>query len=72
MEKEETRTNEPEYLNARQLAGKLNVSLKSIFKWTAQRRIPAVKMGYHWRYPSTEISKRLLSGQLLSPMSKGK
>ena len=64
---------EPEYLTAKQLAKKLNMSIKSITKWTAQHRIPgAVKMGYHWRYSSTEISKRLLSGQLLSPMPKGK
>jgi hypothetical protein len=62
---------EPEYLTAKQLAGKLNMSIRSIVKWTAQHRIPgAVKMGYHWRYSSTEISKRLLSGQLLSPMPK--
>ena len=64
---------ETEYLTAWQLAEKLNMSVKSIVKWTAQRRIPgAVKMGYHWRYSSTEISKRLLSGELLFPMSKGK
>jgi excisionase family DNA binding protein len=61
----------PEYLTGKQLAEKLNVSLKSICKWTAQHRIPgAVKMGYHWRYSSAEISKRLLSGQLLSPLPK--
>ena len=62
---------EPEYLTAKQLAEKLKMSIRSIVKWTAQHRIPgAVKMGYHWRYSSTEISKRLLSGQLLSPMPK--
>ena|GEM_PF-1722654 len=62
---------EPEYLTGKQLAEKLNMSIRSIVKWTAQHRIPgAVKMGYHWRYSSTEISKRLLSGQLLSPMPK--
>lgn len=64
---------ETEYLTAKQLAKKLNMSIKSIAKWTAQRRIPgAVKMGYHWRYSSAEISKRLLSGQLLSSMTKEK
>ena len=57
---------EPEYLTGRQLAEKLNMSVKFIEKQTAARRIPgAVKIGYHWRYSSTEISKRLLSGQFL-------
>jgi len=63
---------EPEYLTGKQLAKKLNVSIKSISKWTSKRQIPCVKMGYHWRYPSTDISKRLLSGQLLKPTVKGK
>ncbi|HUI91136.1 MAG TPA: helix-turn-helix domain-containing protein [Chitinivibrionales bacterium] len=68
--KEQSILPESEYLNARQLARKLNVSLKSIEKWTAQRRIPCVKIGYHWRYPVIEINKRLLSGQLVSPLEK--
>ena len=63
---------EPEYLTPRQLAGKVNVSLKAVVKWTAARRIPCVKVGYHWRYPSVEINKRLLSGHLLSPATKEK
>lgn len=63
---------EPEYLTGKQLAEKLNVSLKAVQTWTAKRRIPgAVKIGYHWRYSSTEISKRMLSGQLLLPVTKG-
>jgi hypothetical protein len=56
---------ELEYLNARQLATKLNVSIKAVTKWTAARRIPACKMGRIWRYPRIEIEKRLLSGSLL-------
>lgn len=63
---------EPEYLNAAQLARKIGVSVKAVQKWTAQRRIPSVKCGYHWRYPSVEINKRLLSGCLLSMQTKGK
>jgi excisionase family DNA binding protein len=55
---------------AGQVARKLSVSLGAVQKWTMQRRIPATKCGYHWRYPSLEINKRLLSGQLLSPMAK--
>jgi excisionase family DNA binding protein len=56
---------EAEYLTARQLAGKVNVSLKAVTKWTQARRLPACKMGRVWRYPAREIEKRLLSGSLL-------
>ena len=63
---------EPEYLTAVQVARKLSMSLGAVQKWTTQRRIPATKCGYHWRYPSNEINKRLLSGQLLLPATKGK
>jgi hypothetical protein len=56
---------EPEYLTARQLAGKVNVSLKAVVKWTQARRLPCCKMGGVWRYPRLEIEKRLLSGSLL-------
>jgi hypothetical protein len=65
-------TEEPEYLDAARLAKKLSVSVKAIQKWTGQHRIPCTKVGYRWRYPSNEINKRLLSGQLLSPMVKGR
>jgi hypothetical protein len=65
MQNEENGTNEPEYLNARQLAGKLNVSLKSVQNWTAARRLPVVKLGRINRYPKCEVEKRLLSGSLL-------
>jgi excisionase family DNA binding protein len=58
-------TGEPEYLTGKQLAGKLNVSLKAIIKWTALKRLPACKMGRIWRYPRREIEKRLLTGNLL-------
>ncbi len=63
---------EPEYLTAAQVARKLSVSVQAVHKWTWQKRIPSVKCGYHWRYPSIELNKRLLSGQLLSPETKGK
>jgi excisionase family DNA binding protein len=56
---------EPEYLDAPQLAAKLNVSLKSVINWTQARRLPFVKMGRVNRYPRNEIEKRLLSGRLL-------
>lgn len=62
---DETTAAEPEYLTPRQLAGKVNVSLKAVTKWTQARRLPACKMGRVWRYPAREIEKRLLSGSLL-------
>lgn len=65
MQTQDVATIEPEYLDARQLAGKLNVSLKSVVKWTQARRLPYVKMGRVNRYPRNEIEKRLLSGKLL-------
>ena len=58
---------EPEFYTSRQLAEKLNCSLNAIEKWTAERRLPCLKIGYHWRYPAVEINKRILSGQLLFP-----
>jgi len=70
MEIKEPAAPEPEFLTGKQLAGKLNVSLKAVIKWTAARRLPYVKMGRVNRYPRIEIEKRLLSGQLLSPMPK--
>ena len=65
MSETTTTAPEPEYLTARQLAEKVNVSLKAVVKWTAARRLPACKMGRVWRYPVREIEKRLLSGSLL-------
>jgi hypothetical protein len=57
---------EPEYLTSKQLAGKINVSLKAVVTWTAARRLPgAYKMGRVWRYQWREIEKKLLSGNLL-------
>lgn len=56
---------EPEYLDAPQLAAKLNVSLKSVINWTQARRLPVIKMGRVNRYPRIEIERRLLTGRLL-------
>jgi hypothetical protein len=57
---------EPEYLTGKQLAEKLNVSIKAVVKWTATRRLPgACKMGRVWRYQWAAIEKKMLSGNLL-------
>jgi hypothetical protein len=66
MSEQQTATAEPEYLTGRQLAAKVNVSLKAVTTWTAAHRLPgAYKMGRVWRYQWREIEKQLLSGNLL-------
>ena len=57
---------ESEFVDTPQLATMLNVSVKSIIKWRAQKRIPgAIKCGRVWRFNRIEIRKRLLSGSFL-------
>lgn len=57
---------ESDFLTAEQLATKLNVSKKSITKWTLARRLPRVKMGKATRYYRPEIEKRIKNGSLLT------
>ena len=56
---------QPEYLTAKELATKLNVSQKTVQKWRALGKLPIVKMGRLVRFPRQEIEKRLLTGCLL-------
>ncbi len=64
---------DPEYLSPKQLADKLNMSLKWVEKHTQEHRIPGqVKMGRVWRYHWIEIQKHLISGQLLLEKLKSK
>ena len=52
-----------EYYNPRELAEKLNVSLKFIRSQTQERRVPGqVKIGGMWRYSRAEIEKAMLNG----------
>lgn len=55
----------PEYLDGKQLAEKLGVSIKFISKYTGARRIPGmVRVSPKCvRYHLPTIEKRLLSGQ---------
>ena len=54
---------ESEFFSPRELARKLNMSLKWVVKQTQARRMPGqVKVGRLWRYNRFEIEKRLLSG----------
>jgi excisionase family DNA binding protein len=48
-----------------ELAALCRVSLRTIEKWTLQKRLPVVKMGRLNRFPRVEIQKRLLGGSLL-------
>ena len=60
-------TGEPEYLNGKELAAKLGVSVKFISKYTGKRRVPGmVKVSPKCvRYHLPTIEKRLLSGQTI-------
>lgn len=58
--------NRIEYYSRDDLAIKLNVSKKTIERWTQARRIPGqCKTGGTWRYRKIDVEKRLLSGNFL-------
>jgi len=60
-------TNEPEYLDCQQLAGKLNVALKTVRKWAYLRRIPGrVALGPRCvRFNRQAVERALNSGAFL-------
>lgn len=59
---------QPEYLTPEQLAEKLNVSRKTVTKWTQARRVPGqTKLGRIWRYSRFAIEKALVREQFLLP-----
>ena len=61
---------EKEYYDKTELAEMLNVSVKAIEKWGAQRRIPGrTKIGHLVRYRAVDVQKHLAAGSLL--ISKG-
>ena len=71
QKKELTEPSTPEFYTPEQLAIKLNVSKKAITKWTQERKFPGqVKVGGIWRYPSHEIEKGLLRGELFGSKKK--
>lgn len=56
-----------EYYTPPELAEKLNLALKTIRKWTYERRIPGqIKVGSLWRYRALEIEKALLRRAFLN------
>lgn len=60
-------------LTPRQLAQRLNISLKWVEKHTQERRIPGqVKVGRVWRYEWVEIEKRIVAGKILLEKAKGR
>ncbi len=56
---------EPAFYTPDELAALLRVPMRTLEKWTLQRRLPVVKVGRLNRFPRIEIQKRLLSGNLL-------
>lgn len=60
-------------LTPRELAGRLNMSLKWVEKHTQDRRIPGqVKVGRVWRYAWVEVQKRIIAGKILLEKTKGR
>ena len=60
-------TNQSDYLTPKELAAKVNMSLKWVVTHTQARRIPGqTKLGRVWRYRRAEVEKRLLSGTFLN------
>lgn len=60
-------SNESDHLlTPKELASKLNMSMKWVEKHTQSRRIPGqVKVGRVWRYDWVEVQRRMLTGQVL-------
>jgi hypothetical protein len=59
-------SNDEVLLTPRELANRLQISIKWVEKQTQNRRIPGqVKVGRVWRYSWVEIQRRMLSGQIL-------
>jgi PTS system nitrogen regulatory IIA component len=42
-------------MNVTQLAEYLNVNISTVYMWSQQGQIPAMKMGKMWRYRRSEI-----------------
>jgi excisionase family DNA binding protein len=55
-----------EFYTPEELAALLRIPLRTLEKWTQQRRLPVVKVGRLNRFPRVEIQKRLLRGNLLT------
>jgi predicted DNA-binding transcriptional regulator AlpA len=60
---------ESEYLDARQLAAKLGVAVKTVRKWAYLRRIPgAVRFGGRCvRFRAVEVERALSTGSFFLP-----
>ncbi len=64
----ETTISLPAYYHPRELSIMLNVSIKTITKWTQARRVPGqIKCGGLWRYDRDAVDRARRSGVLLLP-----
>jgi predicted site-specific integrase-resolvase len=55
-----------EFLSAKELAKKLNKSVRTVEKWTQDRRVPGqVKCGGRWIYRIVDVERALLRGDFL-------
>ncbi len=63
---EPAQMNASDFLTPKELAAKMNMSLKFVVTQTQARRVPGqVKVGRLWRYRRVEVEKRLLAGKFL-------
>ena len=46
-------------LTAREVAGYLNISKITIYDWAQKGKIPAFRLGHHWRFRRSEIEEWL-------------
>lgn len=62
-----------DFFTPRELARKLNMSLKWVIKQTQQRRIKGQqKFGHSWRYRKIDVEKRLLGNTQFLLDTRGK
>lgn len=50
------------YYTPKQIADKLKLNIRTIYKWIREERINAVKLGDVWRISESEVN-RLLEGE---------
>lgn len=50
-----------EYFTPQEVASKIKVDIRTVYRWIREGRLQAVKVGHFWRISESEL-KRLLKG----------
>ncbi|TDA65812.1 MAG: DNA-binding protein [Clostridia bacterium] len=50
------------YYTPQEIADKLKLNVRTLYKWIREGRLHAIKLGDVWRIPETEL-RRLLGGE---------